>query len=527
MTEPNPASPVRRHSPSWTLAVVCVAIFMLLLDVTIVTVALSDIQRDFSADLGALQWVIDAYTVALAGLLLTAATLGDRIGRRRIFLIGMALFTAGSLGCALAWSPLSLDLIRAVQGIGGALLFGVALPLIAVAFPAPRARAGAVGLFGATIAAATAVGPLAGGLLVDGPGWRWIFLVNLPIGVFALVAGARRLTESRAPASRAADWPGTALLTGGLLALLLGLIRGNDDGWGSARIVALFAAAAVLLAGFLLWQARAAQPMLDLSLFRRRSFVGVGFAAFAVSATLIASTTYLALYVINTLDYSPLQGGLRFLPLTVSAFVAAPVAARLVDRVPARIILGVSLALVAAGMALDARLDGGSHWTALLAGFILAGLGMGAASASTSQAALESVEVARAGMATGAVNTLRQVGVAAGVAVLGAVFQHRVTGRMSEALAGLPADPQQADRLSHAVGDGAGVRVAAAVPEQLRPAVAAASRTATAAGIDTVLIAGALFAAVAALVAVLLIRREQRPTEVSVEAAGREPAAVA
>jgi EmrB/QacA subfamily drug resistance transporter len=509
MTTPT-ALRTTRH-PGWTLAIVCVATFMLLLDVTIVTVALSAIQRDFSADLGELQWVIDAYTLALAGLLLTAATLGDRIGRRRIFLAGMAIFTAGSLGCALAWSPLSLDLIRAVQGIGGALLFGVGLPLIGAAFPQPKARASAVGVFGATLAAATAVGPLAGGLLVDGPGWRWIFLVNVPIGVFALIAGARWLTESRPEHARAADWPGTVLLTSALLALLLGLIRGNDDGWGSARVVGLLVAAGVLLAGFLVRQATAAQPMLDLSLFARRSFVGVGFAAFAVSASLIACTTYLALYVINALDYSPLQGGLRFLPLTVAAFVAAPITARLVDRVPARIILGASLGLIAVGMALDARLDGGSHWTALLVGFVVAGVGMGAASASTAQAALESVEVARAGMATGTVNTLRQIGVAAGVAVFGAVFQHRTGARMTEAVSGLPLTPQQGHQLSSAVSDGAGVRVADAVPAPLHGAVAAAARTATAAGLDVILASGAVFAGVAAVVAVLLIRREARP----------------
>ncbi len=513
-------TPQRRgSSPGWTLAVVCVATFMLLLDVTIVTVALSDIQRDFSADLGELQWVVDAYTLALAGLLLTAATLGDRIGRRRIFLAGMALFTAGSLGCALSWSPLSLDLIRAVQGAGGALLFGVALPLIGAAFPQPRARASAVGAFGATLAGATAVGPLAGGLLVDGPGWRWIFLINVPIGIFALVMGARRLTESRPETARAADWPGTVLLTSGLLALLLALIRGNDDGWGSARVVTLFGAAAVLLVAFLLRQALAAQPMLDLSLFRRRSFVGVAFAAFAISGTRIASTTYLALYMINTLGYTPLQGGLRFLPLTVAAFVTAPIAARLVDRVPPRVIVGASLALAAVGMALVGRVDGDSHWTALLAGFIVAGLGMGGAMASTSQAALESVEVERAGMATGAVNTLRQVGVAAGVAILGAVFQHRVGARMTDSLAGTPASPGQVRALSAAVGDGAGIRVAEVVPAPLRPAIAAAARTATASGIDAIMLGGAVVAAVAALIAFAVIRRQPRTAVESAQAA--------
>ena len=513
-----------RQNPRWTLLVVCIATFMLLLDVTIVSVALSSIQADFHADLGSLQWVVDAYTLPLAGLLLTAATLGDRIGRRRMYLVGMALFITGSLACAVAWSPLVLDLTRAVQGAGGALLFGVALPLIAAAFPEARARAGAIGVFGATLAAATAVGPLVGGALVDGPGWRWIFLINVPIGTVALIAGFLRLGESRAVRAQAADWPGTALLTGGLLALLLGLIRGNDDGWTSGRVLTLFGAALVLLVGFVVREATAAQPMLDLRLFTKPAFVGVSLAAFAMSATLIASTSYLALYLVNTLGYRPFDTGLRFLPLTVAAFVAAPIVARLAERVPPRLTVGGSLALAAIGMALAAHLTGDSHWTVLLAGFIMAGLGLGAASAATSQAALSAVEPARAGMATGAVNTMRQIGVAAGVAVLGAIFQHQSTAEMTRQLAGAGLPRGQVAALADAVGSGAGVRVAAVAPEPARAALAAAARAATAAGINEILVGGALFAGVAAIVALLLVRRE--PARLPAPTIDREVVAV-
>ena len=404
-----------RGNPRLTLAVVCVATFMLLLDVTIVAVALSSIQADFKSDLGSLQWVIDAYTLPLAGLLLSAATLGDRIGRRRIFLTGMALFTAGSLACALAWSPLVLDLTRAIQGMGGALLFGVGLPLIAAAFPEPRARASAIGAFGATLAAATAVGPLVGGALVDGPGWRWIFLINVPIGVVALLAGWRWLAESRAAKAQATDWLGTVLLTAGLLALLLALIRGNADGWGSAMIVALFT-------------------------------------------------------------------------------------------------VGGSLALAAVGMWIAAHLNGDSRWTALLAGFIIAGVGLGAASASTSQAALATVDNSRAGMATGAVNTMRQIGVAAGVAVLGALFQHRVSAEMTSQLRGAPVTPGQAHALASAVGSGAGTRITAAAPDALRGLLAAAARSSTATGINEILLTGSILAGVAALIALIVIRREPAAT---------------
>jgi len=502
--------------------VVCVATFMLLLDVTVVAVALSSIQADFGSDLGSLQWVVDAYTLPLAGLLLIAATLGDRIGRRRIFLAGMALFTLGSLACALAWSPVVLDLTRAAQGTGGALLFGVGLPLLAAAFPEARARAAAIGAFGATLAAATAVGPLVGGALVDGPGWRWIFLLNVPIGLAALVAGWLRLTESRASVAHTADWPGAALLTGGLLALLLALIRGNQDGWGSVRIVALFAAAAILLVGFVVREATAADPMLDLRLFRRLSFTGVSLGAWAISASVVAATSYLGLYLVNTLGYSPFQAGLRFLPLTVASFLAAPIVARLVDRVPPRVTVGGSLALAAVGLGMTAHLDGDSRWTVLLAGFVLAGLGLGTASASMSQAALSAVDQSRAGMATGTVNTMRQIGVAAGVAVLGAVFQQRTSAEMAHQLAGAPVTPAQAHALADAVGSGAGVRVSASAPETARAALAAAARAATAAGLNEILLGGAIVAGIAAVIAVAVVRQE--PSTRSATAAKAIPA---
>lgn len=495
-----------RATGRWTLALVCTAIFMLLLDVTIVSVALGDIQREFRAGLADLQWVLDAYTLPLAGVLLTAATVSDRIGRRRVFLAGLVVFTLGSLACALAWSPLALDVTRAVQGLGGALLFGTALPLLAAAYPDPRRRASAIGVFGATIAAATAVGPLVGGALVAGPGWRWIFLVNVPVGVVALVAGLLRLSESRAAKPRRADWPGTVLLTAGLFAVLYALVRGNVDGWTSATILGCFAAGAVLIAGFVAREATAREPMLDLALFRSRSFTGVVVAVLMMSAGLVGATPYLALYVQNTLGYSAFGSGLRFLPLSVTAFVAAPLVARLGGRAPVRVLVAASLAVTGGGLLALAHLDAGSGWTTLIVGFVLAGIGMGASSAVTSQAAVSAVEPGRAGMATGAVNTMRQVGVAAGVAVLGALFQHRVTdAAVTGDLAGrVPA--AQLHAFADAVGGGAGARVAAAVPAPIRAAVAEAARAATASGMNAVLFAGGIATVAAALVALVLIR---------------------
>lgn len=514
-----------RTTGRWTLVLVCTAMFMLLLDVTIVSVALGDIQRDFHAGLADLQWVLDAYTLPLAGALLTAATISDRLGRRRVFLAGLAVFTLGSLACALAWSPLALDVTRAVQGLGGALLFGTALPLVAAAFPDPRRRASAIGVFGATIAAATAVGPLVGGALVAGPGWRWIFLVNVPVGAVALVAGAFRLRESRADRARRADWPGTALLTGALFAVLYALVRGNVDGWTSALILGCFAAGALLLAGFVLREATAREPMLDLALFRSRSFTGVVVAVLVMAAGLVGATPYLALYVQNTLGYSAFGSGLRFLPLSVTAFVAAPVAARVGHRLPVRVTVAASLAVTAAGLLALAHLDAGSRWTTLVAGFVLAGLGMGASSAVTSQAAVSAVEPGRAGMATGAVNTMRQVGTAAGVAILGALFQHRATDVAVSRLAGaVPAT--HVHQLADAVGGGAGSRVAAGVPAPVRAAVAEAARAATASGMNTVLVGGGLAIAAAALVALVLIRAPRRRPDAEVPSSEERPVAV-
>src|SRR5499427_4017069 len=262
----------------WTLVLVCTAAFMLLLDITIVSVALPSIQRDLRASLPDLQWVSAAYALVLAVLLLPAATLGDRLGRRRLFLAGLVIFTAGSLACALAPTALALELFRALQGAGGAVLFATGTPLLRAEFSG-AALARALGVFGATIGAASAIGPLAGGVLTETLGWRSIFFVNLPIGVAALVAGAARLRESRDPAGGAADWPGTALITAALTALMFALIRGNALGWASPAIVALFAAAAVALAGFVLYELRAAAPMADLRLFARRSFAATGFVA--------------------------------------------------------------------------------------------------------------------------------------------------------------------------------------------------------------------------------------------------------
>ena len=483
----------------WTLALVCAATFMLLLDVTVVSVALASIQRDLKASLSDLQWVIDAYSLALAVLLLPAATLGDRLGRRRLFLAGLAIFTVGSLACALAPSAVALEAFRAFQGIGGAVLFATGTPLLRAEFSG-QALARALGLFGATIGGATAVGPVVGGALTDTFGWRSIFYVNLPIGVAAFALGATRLGESRHPAGGRSDWPGTGLITVALTALVFALIRGNALGWASAAIVSLFVVGAATVAGFVAYELRVAiAPMANLRLFARRSFAATGFVAFAISTTVIGVISYLSLYVQNTLGYSPVQAGLRFLPLSLVSFAVAPLTGRLIGRVQMRMLLGIAMVAAAAGLAVMARLTAGSTWLVLLPGFVLGGIGLGVTSTGLSSAALAAVEPAHAGMGAGMVNTLRQVGTATGVAVLGALYSSRVAAATLHALAGLPAPPGAASRVAASVASGAGTRVAARVPPVARAAVSHAARAGTTGGLNDVLIAAAALAAVGAI----------------------------
>jgi EmrB/QacA subfamily drug resistance transporter len=410
----------------WTLVAVCVAIFMLLIDITIVNVALPAIQSSLGASFSQLQWVIDAYALTLATCVLTAGSAGDLFGRKRVFVAGIVIFTAASALCGVATSPLFLIIARAVQGIGGAIMFATSLALISQEFHG-RERGTAFGIWGATTGAAVAVGPLVGGMLTSWLSWRWIFFVNIPIGIAAVVVSVRKLHESSDPEHGSIDPVGLVLLTGGLFSLVFALIEGNRRGWSSAFILGLFAAAAVLIAAFCLQQLRRRTPMLDLRLFRKPAFAGVQVAAFALSASLFAMFLYLSLYLQEVLGYSPLQAGVRFLPISLLAFVAAPIGGKLTAQVPVRLLMGGGLVLVALSMALMAGLTPSSGWTALLAGFVVGGIGIGLTNPALATTAISTVPREQAGVGSGTNATFRQVGIATGIAGLGAIFQHQLT----------------------------------------------------------------------------------------------------
>ncbi len=488
----------------WTLLAACTATFMLLLDITIVNVALPDIQKDLGSSFSDLQWVIDAYSLMLASLLLTAGSLGDILGRRLVFAGGLVLFTAASLICALATTPLFLNLARGAQGVGGAAMLATSLALIAQEFQG-RERGKAFGIWGATIGAAVAIGPLVGGLLTEYLGWRWIFYINLPVGIFALVVTLWRVPQAHQRFEAAIDWLGVATWTGALFLLVFGLIRSNDAGWSSAQIIGLLAGSAALLVAFVVVERTVANPMFELGLFRIPTFTGGALVAFAVAAGMFAMFLYLTLYLQNVLGLSPLAAGLRFLPLSMISFVVAAIAGPLSERLPIRYFLGGGLALTGIALLLMRGLTDTSTWTALLPGFCLAGVGIGLVNPPLASAAVGVVEPRMSGMASGISNTFRQVGVATGIAALGAILQARVTSSVEGSLRGVRG--VNVAQVAHAVSTGATKKMIAAAPPSARAAIGHAARSAFISGLNDILLVAAIVSFAGAAAGFALVRR--------------------
>jgi EmrB/QacA subfamily drug resistance transporter len=503
----------------WTLLAVCVATFMLLLDITVVNVALPDIQSSLGASLSSLQWVVDAYSLTLAALMLTAGSLADRLGRRRIFTLGFAIFTIASFLCGISPNATLLNLARGLQGVGGAAMFATSLALIAQEFQG-RERGTAVGIWGATIGGAVAVGPLIGGALTQGFGWEWIFFVNVPIGAAAIVLTLRKLENLTAQDPSPIDWPGLVTFSLGLFGLVFGLIRGNPEGWTSAQVLGSLIAAVVLLAAFVVIEMRRENAMLDLSLFRKPAFAGVSIVAFALSASMFSLFLYITLYVQDVLGHSPLEAGVIFLPLTVLSFFVAPVAGKLSARIPIRVLLGVGLTFVGVALLLMHGVEVGDSWTSLLAGFLIAGAGIGMVNPGIAQTAIGVVPPQKAGMASGINNTFRQVGISTGVAGLGAIFQSQVSSKLAELA------PQAPPSFADAVSSGAIHSAVHAAPPSAQAQLTAAANQAFISGFNEILLVGGIVALAGAVAGFVLVRSSDFVTEPGSEAeAAAEPAA--
>ncbi|MGI8412409.1 MAG: DHA2 family efflux MFS transporter permease subunit [Solirubrobacteraceae bacterium] len=493
----------------WTLIAVCVGTFMLLLDVTIVNVALPDIQTSLKSSFSDLQWVIDAYSLMLAALLLTTGSLADLFGRRRVFVIGLCIFTVSSLLSGVATTPLFLNLARGAQGVGGAAMFSTSLALLASSFRGPE-RGVAFGVWGTITGLAVAIGPVVGGALTTGLSWRWIFLINVPIGVMAVALTLLRVEESRQPGAHRPDWIGAIAFSGALAALVYALINGNAKGWGSTEIVACLVGSFALMVAFLVAERMQKAPMFDLSLFRNPTFAGGSIVAFALSAGMFALLLYLTLYLQDVLGFSALDTGLRLLVLSGGILLTSTLAGRLTAHVSIRLLITPGLALVGAGLFLMRGLNVSSGWQHLLAGFIVGGAGVGLINPPLASTAVGVVEPARAGMASGINSTFRQVGIATGIAGLGAVFSHTVRTKivgLLGATGGISHAQVHALASSAAQGAGAGPAIAAA-PPAARSAVIHAVRVGFVGALNDIFLIGAILSFVAAALAFVLIRNK-------------------
>jgi EmrB/QacA subfamily drug resistance transporter len=394
---------------------------MLMLDIAVVNTALPKIAHDLNSGLIGVQWIVDAYTLALATVVLTAGSLADRLGRRLVFALGMAGFTLASLGCAVAQDITFLDVARAVQGLAAALLFASSLAVLADAFPEPGERAGAFAAYGATIGGSFALGPLVGGALTSGIDWRAVFYVNLPLGLAGLAFTFMWVRESRDSVVRRVDWAGQLAFAGGLFLLVLALLRGNSDGWGSGAIVAELIGGAALLVAALVIESRVREPMLPLTHFRRRPFSAAQVAAFTISASFFALFLYTTLYLQEILHLSPIETGLAYLPGTFLLFVVSGASAQFANKVAPAVLVAAGLALVAIGLALLVIADEHSSWLAIQPGMLLAAVGSGLVNPSLASLAIGALDADQSGLAAGVNDSFRQTGIAVGVAAFGAL----------------------------------------------------------------------------------------------------------
>ena len=498
----------------WTLGAMCFALFMIMLDNTVVNVALPAIQKDLDSSISGLEWTVNAYTLSFAVLLVTGGRLGDIFGRRRMFLFGVIVFGLSSAFIGLSQSEAWLVAGRASQGIGAAFMMPATLSIITNAFP-PHERGKAIGTWAGVSALALAIGPVVGGFLVENVSWQSIFFLNVPVAVLAVAVTLAATRESRDESStHHVDLPGVTAVTVGLSALVLALVEGNDWGWGSASIVGLLALSAVGLIAFAIVERRVVEPMVDFQFFRSRSFLGANLVAFIVSFAMLAMFFFLALYMQNIKDYSPLQAGVRFLPSTVVIILVAPISGRLSDRIGPRPLMTAGLLIVAASLFWQGHLAVDTSYGFLIGAFVLMGLGMGLVMSPMSTAGMNAVEPSKAGVASGILTMSRMVGGTFGVAAMGALITGLGKARIDHLLPGMPA--AQREELANSLGAG-GARVGGQAGAAVQEAFVYA--------LNNGLRIGAAVAVLGAALAWLLIAdRAEAPAEVGAEGAVAGPA---
>jgi EmrB/QacA subfamily drug resistance transporter len=412
----------------WTLAAVAFGLFMIMLDNTVVNVALPSMARDLGVGLSELEWIVTGYALTFASLMLTGGKLADLFGRRLIFVVGLAIFTGSSLACGLAESGDFLIGARIVQGVGAALMNPATLSIIAATFP-PHQRGMAIGIWAGVSALALAIGPLVGGLLTQHLDWSWIFFVNVPIGILAIVASFVLIPESKdESAEQRLDLPGLVTSAIGLFALTYGLIESNTHGWTSGRILGSFAVAVVMLVAFVLLERHQRLPMLDLSLFRNGTFAGANLAVLLVALAMFGVFFFVSLYMQGILGYSAVQAGAAFLPMTVLIILFAPVAGKLSDKIGSRLLMTGGMLLVATQLIWFSRQDEHSSYMNLLPGLLVGGMGMALVMTPSAAAAVRALPVDKSGVGSAVLNAFRQVGGSIGIALMGAIMAHEVGG---------------------------------------------------------------------------------------------------
>jgi EmrB/QacA subfamily drug resistance transporter len=413
----------------WTLGAVAFGLFMIMLDNTVVNVAVPAIQRDLGVGLSELEWIVAGYALSFAALMLTGGKLADLMGRRRIFVLGIVIFTVSSLFCGMADSGNTLIGWRIVQGVGAALMNPATLAIIAATFP-PRERGAAIGIWAGVSALALAIGPLVGGLITEHASWNWVFLINVPVGILGIVASYLLIDESRDMSeNQRLDLAGLVLSGAGLFSLTYALIEANNHGWTSARILGFFGAAAVLLVAFVVWELRTRFPMLDLSLFRNGTFAGANAVILLVGFAMFGIFFYVSLYMQNILGFSAVQAGAAFLPMTLLIIICAPIAGRLSDRIGSRWLMTSGMALLGIQLLYYSTLGATAGFFNLLPGLLIGGLGMSLTMTPSAAAVIGSVPVDKAGVGSAVMNSMRQVGGSLGIAALGAILAHGIGGR--------------------------------------------------------------------------------------------------